>query len=159
MPDHGKESPSFDRNNCLSINEWIWNRIMHLLDTNVCINFLNGTSKSVERHFRSHSPSEIAVCSIVKAQLLFGARNSQRVDANLQTLKQFFSPLPSLPFDDRSADGYGLIRADLAAQGKLIGANDMLIAAVARAYDAVLVTHNTREFSRISGLTLDDWEE
>ena len=131
---------------------------MYLLDTNVCINFLNGSSRTVEQHFRSHSPSEITVCSIVKAELLFGARNSQRVDANLQILKMFFSPLQSLPFDDRSADEYGLIRADLTAQGKIIGPNDMLIAAVARAYDAVLVTHNTREFSRITGLRLEDWE-
>jgi len=131
---------------------------VYLLDTNVCINFLNGSSASVEQHFRSRSPSEIAVCSIVKAELLFGARNSQRVDANLQILKMFFSPLQSLPFDDRCADEYGLIRADLTAQGKLIGPNDMLIAAVARAYDAVLVTHNTGEFNRVTGLQLDDWE-
>ncbi len=131
---------------------------MFLLDTNVCINFLNGTSQSVEHHFRTSSPSEIAVCSIVKAELLFGARNSNRVDANLQALRLFFAPLQSLPFDDQCADEYGLIRADLTAQGNLIGPNDMLIAAIARAHDAVLVTHNTREFIRISGLILEDWE-
>ena len=131
---------------------------MYLLDTNVCINFLNGTSTSVEQHFQDRFPSEIAVCSIVKAELLFAARNSQRVDANLQILKMFFSPLQSLPFDDRCADEYGLIRDDLTIQGLLIGPNDMLIAAIARAYDAILVTHNTREFSRINGLRLEDWE-
>lgn len=131
---------------------------MYLLDTNVCINFLNGTSPSVKQHFQASSPSEIAVCSIVKAELLFGARNSQRVDANLQVLKMFFAPLHRLPFDDQCADEYGLIRSDLKTQGRLIGPNDMLIAAVARANEAVLVTHNTREFSRISGLLLDDWE-
>ncbi len=131
---------------------------MYLLDTNVCINFLNGTSPAVTQHFQDYSPSEIAVCSIVKAELLFGARNSLRVDANLQVLKMFFAPLQSLAFDDRCADEYGLIRSDLKIQGRLIGPNDMLIAAVARANDAVLVTHNTREFSRISGLRLDDWE-
>jgi tRNA(fMet)-specific endonuclease VapC len=131
---------------------------MYLLDTNVCIRFLNGSSQSVLKQFQSRSPSEIAVCSIVKAELIFGARNSQRVDANLQILKLFFSPLQSLPFDDSCADEYGLIRADLTAQGQLIGPNDILIAAVARAFGAVLVTHNAREFSRISGLMLDDWE-
>ena len=131
---------------------------MYLLDTNVCIKFLNDASQSIEHHFRSRSPSEIAVCSIVKAELLFGARNSQRVDANLQILKRFFAPLQSLPFNDHCADEYGLIRADLAAQGKPIGPNDMLIAAVARAFDSILVTHNTGEFSRVSGLRLDDWE-
>lgn len=131
---------------------------MYLLDTNVCIHFLNGTSPSVENHFRTLSPSQIALCSIVKAELLFGARNSLRMDANLQRLKLFFAPLQSLPFDDLCADEYGLIRSDLTARGRLIGPNDMLIAAVARAHNAVLITHNTREFSRITGLQLDDWE-
>ena len=131
---------------------------MYLIDTNVCIHFLNGTSRSVVQHFRSCSPSDIAVCSIVRAELIFGARNSQRADANLQILKMFFSPLQSMPFDDRCADEYGLIRADLTAQGRLIGPNDMLIASAARANNAVLVTHNTKEFSRVTGLVLDDWE-
>ncbi len=131
---------------------------MYLLDTNVCIHFLNGTSLSVEKNFRALSPSQIAICSIVKAGLLFGARNSQRMDANLQRLKLFFAPLQSLPFDDLCADEYGLIRSDLTARSRLIGPNDMLIAAVARAHNAILITHNTREFSRITGLQLDDWE-
>ncbi len=131
---------------------------MYLLDSNVCINLLNGKNRSVENSFRSHSPSEIAICSIVKAELFFGARNSQRIDANLQRLQLFFSPLQSLPFDDRCADEYGLIRTDLTAQGNLIGPNDMLIASIARAHNVILVTHNTREFCRITGLRLDDWE-
>jgi len=130
---------------------------MYLLDTNVCIHLLNEGSPEIERHFRSHLPSEIALCSIVKAELLFGARHSQKVSANLQRLKLFFEPLASLPFDDHCAEEYGQIRADLAAQGKLIGPNDMLIAAVARAFDAVLVTHNSREFSRVVNLRLEDW--
>ena len=80
------------------------------------------------------------------------------MNANLQRLKQFFAPLASLPFDDRCAEEYGQIRADLTAQGKLIGPNDMLIAATARAYDAILVTHNTNEFGRITALRMEDWE-
>ncbi len=131
---------------------------MYHLDSNVCIHLLNERHPAIEQKIRSRSPSEIAVCSIVKAELLFGARNSQRIEANLQRLHLFFAPLVSLPFDDRCADEYGLIRADLATQGRLIGPNDMLIAAVARACNAVLVTHNTSEFCRIPGLMLDDWE-
>lgn len=131
---------------------------MYLLDTNACINLLNGRNHEIKKNFSSRSPSEIAICSIVKAELLFGARNSQRVDANLQRLHLFFAPLQSLPFDDRCADEYGLIRADFAAQGKLIDPDDMLIASIARAHKAILVTHNTSEFCRITGLRLDDWE-
>lgn len=131
---------------------------MYLLDSNVCIHLLNEKHSEIERCFRSHSPAEIALCSIVKAELLFGARYSRRAEANLQRLKLFFAPLASLPFDDRCAEEYGQIRADLTGQGKLIGPNDLLIAAIARAHDAILVTHNTNEFGRIIGLRLEDWE-
>lgn len=131
---------------------------MYLLDTNVCINLLNGRQPEVEKKFRSLSPSKIALCSIVKAELFFGARSSRRIDNNLQRLHFFFAPLQSLSFNDLCADEYGLIRTDLQAQGKLIGPNDLLIAAIARAHKAILVTHNTREFSRVSGLILEDWE-
>lgn len=131
---------------------------MYLLDTNTCIQFMNGTSQAVKRHFQQSSPSEIAVCSVVKAELLFGARHSQRVEANLQRLKLFFAPLQSLPFDDRCAEEYAQIRADLTRQGKLIGPNDMLIAAIARAHDAILVTNNTHEFERVANLRLTDWQ-
>ena len=62
------------------------------------------------------------------------------------------------PFDDRCAEEYGLIRADLSSQGKIIGPNDLLIAVIARTHDAVLVTHNTKEFSRLTGLRLEDWQ-
>lgn len=108
---------------------------------------------------RSRPPSEIVLCSIVKAELLYGARHSRRVEDNLRLLNHFFTPLASLPFDDRCAEEYGLIRAQLAAQGSLIGPNDLMIAAIARAHDTTLVTHNIREFSRVAGLRLTDWEE
>ena len=131
---------------------------MLLLDTNLCIQILNNRSPYIQDHFLQHSPEEIALCSIVKAELLYGARHSQRVEANLQLLKRFFQPLQSLPFDDRCAEEAGQIRADLATQGNPIGPNDLLIAATARAHDAVLVSHNTKEFSRVTNLRLVDWE-
>ena len=131
---------------------------MYLLDTNVCIHLLNQKHPGILQHFQQHSPAEIALCSIVKAELLYGARHSQRVQENLQLLAKFFAPLVSLPFDDRCAEEAGLIRADLAGQGNPIGPNDLLIAATARAYDAVLITHNSGEFSRVTGLRMEDWE-
>jgi len=131
---------------------------MYLLDTNACIRLMNQSSSHIIKHLQQHPPAEIALCSIVKAELLYGARHSQRVEANLQLLQRFFKPLTSLNFDDRCAEEAGQIRADLAAQGKPIGPNDVLIAATARAYDAVLITHNTGEFSRVTGLRLEDWE-
>ncbi len=131
---------------------------MYLLDSNTCIHLLNERHPNIERKFMSCSPSDIALCSIVKAELLYGARHSQRVDANLQRLKLFFHPLMSVSFDDRCAEEYGQIRATLTAAGNIIGPNDLFIAAIARAYDATLVTHNTKEFGRITGLRMEDWE-
>ena len=110
------------------------------------------------RQPRQHQPNESVLCSIVKAELLYGARHSRQVESPLQLLKQFFAPFMSLVFDDRCAEEAGLIRADLAAQGSPIGPNDLLIAAISRAYDVTVVTHNTKEFARITGLRVIDWE-
>lgn len=131
---------------------------MYLLDSNVCIRLLNESHAGAARRYRTLSPREVALCSVVKAELLHGARRSRKVEENLQLLTTFFAPLVSLPFDDRCAEEAAQIRADLAAQGTPIGPNDLLIAATARAHDLVLVTHNTGEFSRVTGLRLDDWE-
>jgi len=132
--------------------------VIYLLDTNVCIHLLNEADPGIQQQFQRLGPGKIALCSIVKAELLFGAQRSARVDANLQRLRFFFSPLQSLSFDDDCAEHYALIRADLAASGRPIGPNDLIIAAIARANGAVLVTHNQDEFGRVSGLHLEDWE-
>jgi tRNA(fMet)-specific endonuclease VapC len=95
---------------------------------------------------------------VVKAELAYAARRSARVEFNMKRLEHFAAPLQSLSFDDSCAHDYGLIRADLAAQGKVIGANDLMIAAIARTHDLILVTHNTGEFSRVVGLRVEDWE-
>lgn len=130
---------------------------MYLLDTDVCIHLLNRADTRIVQHFRARSPAEIALCSVVKAELLYDAHHSTRVDANLQRLRLFFSPLESLPFDDRCAETYAMIRTDLAAQGKPIGPNDLMIAAIARTHQATLVTRNVGEFGRVAGLQLEDW--
>lgn len=95
---------------------------------------------------------------MVKAELLYGAWRSRHIEKNLLLLKQLFAPLQSLPFDDAVAEHYAQIRLGLATQGRLIGANDLLIAAIARTHNAILITHNTDEFSRVDGLRMEDWE-
>ncbi|MGD1895579.1 MAG: type II toxin-antitoxin system VapC family toxin [Phormidesmis sp.] len=129
---------------------------MFLLDTNVCIQFMNGTSLSVRENFQRRDPAEISICSIVKAELLFGAKHSNRAEENLLCVKRFYAPFDSLPFDDSCAEEYSRIRSELSRQGNLIGPNDLFIAAAALAYDAILITNNTREFQRVSGLRLED---
>jgi tRNA(fMet)-specific endonuclease VapC len=130
---------------------------MLLLDTNVCIELLNGKNAALIERFRSHRPVDLGLSSIVRAELLWGARRSKRVDTNLQRIAVFAAPLRTVPFDDLCAGHYGSIRADLASQGTPIGHNDLLIAASARAHDAVLVTRNLGEFHRVAGLRVEDW--
>ena len=132
--------------------------MIYLLDTNACIQLLNDKHPIILEHFHQHSPAKIALCSVVKAELLLGAQRSGRIEANLQRLKLFFEPLQSLPFDDDCAQHYALIRADLQARGQLIGGNDLLISAIARSHNITLVAHNTGEFSRVAGLRFEDWE-
>ena len=128
----------------------------YLLDTNVCIRYLNGQSQPVMRRLQQESPEEIVVCSVVKAELFYGAQRSQNPERTLGHQLRFLAPLRS--FDDAAAEQYGQIRANLATQGIPIGPNDLMIAAIALANQLTLVTHNVREFSRVSGLSIEDWE-
>ncbi len=130
----------------------------YLLDTNTCIRYLNGKSESIRQSLESKRPHDIALCSVVKAELFYGAMKSANPEKNLAKQQQFAGPFISLPFEDKAAERYGQIRAKLEKLGTPIGPNDLLIAAIAVANDVTLVTHNTREFSRVEGLKLEDWE-
>lgn len=130
----------------------------YLPDTNAWIAYVNPGDSPVKSQFRAHSPTDIAFCAVVKAELLYGAYRSTRRDNNLRLLATLFQLFESLPFDDAAADAYGRIRADLTARGTPIGPNDLMIAAIALAHHLTLVTHNTREFGRVAGLHLEDWE-
>ncbi|QWF71555.1 type II toxin-antitoxin system VapC family toxin [Methylomonas paludis] len=129
-----------------------------LLDTNVCVVYLNQPDSKVGKQLLSRHPHDIAVCSVVKSELFYGAMKSQRPQQTLEKQQIFLSAFHSLPFDDTAALIFGQIRADLYRQGKPIGPYDLQIAAIALANNLTLVTHNTNEFSRINGLQLDDWE-
>jgi tRNA(fMet)-specific endonuclease VapC len=131
----------------------------YLLDTNVCIAYLNGRSSNVIQRLRGVSPSEIAVCSVVKAELFFGAMRSRNTAGTLARQRVFLDQFISFPFDDRCAEFYASIRATLAARGTPIGPNDLLIAAIALAHNLTLVTANVREFGRVEGLRLENWED
>jgi tRNA(fMet)-specific endonuclease VapC len=130
----------------------------YLLDTNTCIKFLNGGSEPVRRRIESLRSDDLALCSVVKAELLYGAAKSARPVDNVTKLSRFFARFISLPFDDTAAEAYGQIRARLERAGAPIGPNDLLIASIALAHHRTLVTHNQSEFGRINGLGLEDWE-
>jgi tRNA(fMet)-specific endonuclease VapC len=130
---------------------------MFLLDTTVCIGVLKGHA-GIAARLSQLTPAEVRLCAVVKAELCYGAWASENPAKNLSTLDRFVTPYLSLPFDDACADSYGRLRAELRRQGMPIGANDLLIAATALAHDLILVTHNTREFSRVPHLRFEDWE-
>ncbi|MEG3875886.1 type II toxin-antitoxin system VapC family toxin [Microcoleus sp. herbarium7] len=133
--------------------------MIYLLDTNTCIRLLNEDRNSaVSRRLAMMQSGDVTICSVVKAELYWGAFRSSRQDSNLARLERFFTEFVSLPFDDQSAIIYGQIRAGLAASGTPIGPNDLLIASIALANNLIVVTHNTREFIRVQGLRLEDWE-
>jgi tRNA(fMet)-specific endonuclease VapC len=131
--------------------------VSYLLDTNVCIAFLAGKEASVRDKLLSVAPSEVSLCSVVKAELFYGARRSAHVERNLGRLAEFFEAFESLPFDDAAAGHYGLLRTELEARGTPIGANDLMIASIALASQATLVTRNQREFFRVPALAVTSW--
>jgi tRNA(fMet)-specific endonuclease VapC len=132
---------------------------MYLLDTNACIRILNNSSSTLVNRLYEHRPDEIALCSVVKAELIYGAQRSSRIAENLRLLDRFFAPFHSLPFNDSCIQTYGYIRSDLERAGTPIGPNDLMIAAIAVSNDRILVTANIREFSRVVGLKFENWEE
>ncbi len=130
----------------------------YLLDTNVCMRYLNRRSEPIIRQMEAVSPDDIGVCAVTRAELLFGALKSNNPAKTLAQQRAFLAPLGSLPFDDAATAHYARIRVQLEAAGTPIGPNDLLIAAIGLAHDLILVTHNTREFTRVNGLRLEDWE-
>ena len=130
----------------------------YLLDTNVCVVFLNGRSDSVRDRLISTPIEDMAVCSVVKAELFYSAMRSNNPTKPLERQQEFLERSVSLPFADDAALLFGQIRASLASAGTPIGAYDLQIAAIALANNLTLVTHNTREFERVDGLRLEDWE-
>lgn len=131
---------------------------MFLLDTNVCIRFLEGRSASLRQRMLSVPAGRKSLCSIVVAELLFGAAKSTRKEQTMAALMPFIQHFKSYDFDLNAALHFANIRADLATQGRTIGPYDLQIAAIARANNLILVTANTSEFARVSGLTIEDWE-
>jgi tRNA(fMet)-specific endonuclease VapC len=131
----------------------------YLLDTNTCVSHLRATHRALSRKIQDHLPGDVAICSVVKAELLYGALHGMNSDENTVKLEEFFALFQSLPFGDEAAYEYGQLRSALAAKGTPIGPNDLLIASIAKAHNLVLVTHNTAEFRRVPGLHLEDWTD
>lgn len=128
---------------------------MYLLDTNAVIALLKGNAQLLSR-VKAASPHDVAISSIVAHELFYGAFKSSRVDDNVARVDRL--RFRTLEFDRDDARCAGEIRASLARGGTPIGPYDILIAGQALSRSLVLVTRNGREFSRVSGLNVEDWE-
>ena len=130
---------------------------MWLLDTNICIHLIKKQPERVVQRLRSLDISTVGVSSITVAELQYGVAKSDRPEQNALALAALLAPLDVLSFDDAAAAVYGTVRAGLERAGTPIGSMDLLIAAHALALGRTVVTNNTREFSRVAGLKVENW--
>ena len=128
-----------------------------MLDTNTCIAIIKRKPPQVLKRLSAYKVGEIGISWITLAELEFGVAKSQHVATNRAALDEFVLPLEIANFDRETAIVYGRVRATLEKKGAPIGSLDMMIGAHALSLGVTLATNNTREFSRIKGLTIVDW--
>ena len=130
----------------------------YLLDTNIISDVIRNPDGPAARRIEQVGPKAICTSIVVASELRYGCAKKgspkllSRVEAILETI-------PVLPLDIPADAEYGGIRAELETAGQSIGMNDLLIAAHAHALKLTLVTDNTREFSRVRGLKVENWLE
>jgi tRNA(fMet)-specific endonuclease VapC len=129
----------------------------YMLDTDTCSYVMKRSNPALLKRLQAVAVSDVCMSVITKAELLYGVEVSPRGSQDAAALAAFLPYVEVMDFPDRAASHYAEIRADLEKRGALIGANDLLIAAHARALGVALVTNNTAEFERVSDLALENW--
>jgi len=127
-----------------------------MLDTDTCIAIIKKHSAALKK-LRGKPIGQVGISSITLGELALGAAKSNRAREAYDALEEFLMALEIASFDDAAAMRYGSVRASLEQRGRPIGPLDTLIGSHAYLLDVILVTHNTKEFSRIDGLRLEDW--
>jgi len=127
-----------------------------MLDTDTCIAIIKKNTAALKK-LRGKSIGQVGLSTITSGELAFGAAKSSRPKEANSALHEFLLALEIAAFDDQAAIRYGEVRASLTRRGKPIGPLDTLIGSHAQVLDVILVTHNTREFSQIDDLRLEDW--
>jgi tRNA(fMet)-specific endonuclease VapC len=131
--------------------------LRYMLDTDTCSYLMKRSVPALLRRMRHVPVGDVCMSVVTRAELLYGVEVSPRRTENEAALELLLRHVEVLDLHSEAALHYARIRAELKAQGKLIGANDLLIAAHARSLGLVLVTNNTREFRRVSGLKIENW--
>jgi len=131
--------------------------LRYMLDTDTCSYVMKGASPVLDERLRSTDVRAVCISVITKAELLFGVAVSPRAERDGTSLEQLLAYVQVLDLPEAAATDYADIRADLRRLGTPIGANDLLLAAHARCLGLTLVTNNVREFSRVPGLSVENW--
>jgi tRNA(fMet)-specific endonuclease VapC len=129
----------------------------YMLDTDTCSYIMKRSNQAVLKRLQKVPVHDVCISVITKSELLFGVELSPRRHQDEAALSAFLRYVEVLDFPDAAALHYAKIRADLRARGAMIGANDLFIAAHARALGLILVTNNGREFARVPELTIENW--
>ena len=129
-----------------------------LLDTNIVSYYLRRSSAALEaRVNQALREQTVAISVLTRAELRFGLAGMAEDDRRRQLIDHFLLQLPNLPWSAPAADRYGALKDAHRRAGTPIGELDTQIAAQALAEGLALVTHNTRHFDRVPGLTVEDW--
>jgi len=131
--------------------------IRYLLDTNICIYLIKDKDPALKLKLYNKGVGCCAISAITLAELSCGVGKSSKVEQNKLALGLFLAPFELLPFSTNAAFSYGSIRQKLKLRGEIIGGYDLLIAAHALAEGLTLVTNNLTEFSRVDGLSVENW--
>lgn len=129
----------------------------YMLDTDICSYIMRRSSEVLLKRLKRVPVDDVCISAITKSELLFGVEVSPRRQQDEAALDAFLLYVDVLDFPDQAARHYAEIRADLKRSGRMIGANDLFIAAHARGTGLVLVTNNTQEFGRVRNLRLENW--
>jgi len=131
--------------------------LRYMLDTDICSYVMKRSHDALLQRLQKVPVSDVCVSVITKSELLYGVEVSPRRQQDQAALTAFLNYVEVLDFPDNASTHYAQIRAQLKRSGKIIGANDLFIAAHARSLGLTLVTHNTQEFRRVHRLAIEDW--
>ena len=130
---------------------------MTILDTNICVRFLRGDESVVRRLLDADENDDLRIPAMVEGELFYGVEKSERRDENREKVKALLAFLPVCHADDETMEKFGKLKAKAEAASRRVDDADVIIAATAMRHGALLVTGNTRHFSRFDGLEIEDW--
>ena len=130
---------------------------MTILDTNICVRFLRGEESVVRRLLDADENDDLRIPAMVEGELFYGVEKSERRDENREKVKALLAFLPVCHADDETMEKFGELKAKAEVAGRRVDDADVIIAATAMRHGALLVTGNTRHFSRFDGLEIEDW--